>query len=1308
MPATDQFFRKQNSLHIVFAASCLLLFLSTLMMMIEDQGDEWRVYQRTGFQISAAAMGRDIDLIRTEEYQSQTERLRTELAGIDDKLKEYSTLRDRLEDDRKQAALAVVRLDGQLRAQKGIQDEKSSRYGLAVRDNVDTKASLTIFQEALHQAAELQLELEAVQKHLAEIGNPEQEDDPETKKRLEELSALLAQQTEVQAALNKLQEDEKLLSAALEQERPTKSVSSFKRWLMEQPIMDGFNSHLRIHQDWIPDLMQPLGMTEIARFDRCRTCHMNMDKTVPGNLPAYPHGHPESANPEDWVYENKHPHPYSTHPKPELYVTASSPHPVSKFGCTICHEGQGSGTSFSNAEHSPNDPWIHHQWSEEYGYHPNHFWEYPMLPDRFEESSCIRCHHRVVELGQHPDLGASAPKVVRGFNLIRKYGCFGCHEIHGFDAGKAIGPDMRLEPQTVADAERIADDPNQHPGRYRKVGPSLRHVAAKADADWIAQWIQRPSRFRPTTKMPQFFGLTNQQDEQSRKYEAVELAGIAHLLTSLSEDVELLRPAENYQPDAERGAAFFAQKGCLGCHDHSAVEGPKEDFGPNISDIHRKVKRNTDNPNFSDWLYTWIREPERHHSRTRMPSLFYDVYTTGGSPTDVDPVADIVAFLLSRGDREEVASPEFEEETLDSLATLFLRKARFSNAAVEQILATGRFPQKRADIKGDEIALATEDGSAIEDGEEWRLRKLEYIGRHTVSRYGCYGCHDISGYEEARPIGTALHDWGRKDTTKLGVEHIEEFLHHHGEPKDSKYRSTAERVKQATLRAAGGGVASKSFVDEAEEERELAAAHFYDSLLHHGRPGFIWQKLRAPRSYDYMTTETKGYDELLRMPKFPLQEDEIEAIATFVLGLVADPPATSFIYQPNERETNRIEGEFLLAKYNCTGCHMVELPRVTYGVNVEDDVFATELNATDHESALDLLLEFRPPKQALTGETKTFVVDGEEVTLPLASFHGLRMVLPDPEEEDPEFREIGFDLYETLDFGEGDDAKRLLPSSRVTVPESKLLEYEDGRGGSFAEWLVNYLTENTTDGNRQLAWQASPPPLYQEGLKVQTPWLYQFLLEPETIRFTTVLRMPRFNMSPEEARVLANYFAAVDGAEFPYQEQVVTDRDYLETMQQEFTDAGLLVDGETYLHEGWKSLNGPLCIKCHSLGGRKFKIFDPKKDIHAPNLNRAQRRLRSDWVKLWLHKPNWITPYTSMPVNFPHNNRIQFPDLFEGDPGAQVLGTVDALLNYIRLMEEVGPVIYTPPAGAQPADQRKAAAQAVSADQRRHQVSAAR
>lgn len=1275
MPANDTYWWNQKTLHIVFAISSVAMLLSVILMMKKDQDDEWRPIQRKNFALEAKLREVELQGIVSKEFEA-------EKSALEDQVKKTGKELDKAKAEPANAELfdtldaqqrLVDRLGDELKSLNGIRDQARAEVDLGVRDALPKAVldeRMSKFNACQQRCVEKQALLDFAKADLAVT------------------TALTKEVTkaydEAFAAKEKFVKDESRVRASLEQIQPRDLIPSIKRSLMEMPIIDGFNGHLKVVQDWMPNLRQTLGMAKIARFDRCRTCHLNIDKTAPGGLPAFPEGHPSTDEIATWVSENKFPQPYATHSNTDLFCTASSPHPVAKFGCTICHDGQGSGTSFGNAEHTPDNPQIADEWHDDHGYHSNHFWEYPMQPSRFAESTCIKCHHGMTELGVNPKFGASAPKAFKGYQLIQKYGCFGCHEIHGQDAGVAIGPDMRVEPQTTDDAARVASDPTQVAGKLRKVGPSLRHIESKTTSEWIQYWTEIPSRFRPSTKMPKFFDnfehLSEADAAHTQTLETVELAGIAAVLLKNSQPIELLKPFDGYVADAERGKKLFSERGCLACHQHSAVPGTTADFGPNISDIHLKIRRNGDNPQFSDWLYTWIREPQRYHARTKMPNLYLDAYKEGTS--DIDPAADITAFLLGQGPQGEFPVRNVDSAELDNLVGLFLRKGRFSKAKADEIILTGQFDMKQADVTGDESVLATVDGSPVSDSTEWYNRKLEFVGRKTISRYGCYACHDMPGFETARPIGVALQDWGRKDTSKLGFEHVEEFLHHHGEPANSKFSSTLERVEEAVSAMAAGQDKTGDMTAE-EVASEMSAAFFFESLQHHGRAGFIWQKLRWPRSYDYEKTETKGYDERLRMPKFPFKEDEIEAIATFVLGLIAEPPAPEYVYTPDERAKNRLEGEFLLAKYNCTGCHVVDLPQMTFRANLEE-VAATEMTPSDHPAALDILLKVRPPVQALTGEKNTVDVDGEKTVFHTAKVHGFIASKPDPEEEDPELREYGFTLWSTADFGTGEDKKRLLPGSGVNFLEQDLVHYQPGRGGEFAEWLVEELMQTRTGGVRKLAWQASPPPLYQEGVKVQTPWLYQFLLEPHQIRYTTVLRMPKFNMSEAEARTLANYFAAVDGAEFPYQEQAPKAVDYLASREAEYAHAGLLQDGQNYLGEAWKNLNGPLCIKCHNVGSRKFKVSDPAKDVQGPNLNAVQDRLRSDWVKLWLYNPAWVTPYTSMPLNFPKNNTSQFPDLLGGDPDAHVISVRDALLNYNKLMEDVGPVTYggPPVAGA--------------------------
>ena len=464
------------------------------------------------------------------------------------------------------------------------------------------------------------------------------------------------------------------------------------------------------------------------------------------------------------------------------------------------------------------------------------------------------------------------------------------------------------------------------------------------------------------------------------------------------------------------------------------------------------------------------------------------------------------------------------------------------------------------------------------------------------------------------------------------------------------------------------------FKTEKEKERELSAAFYVESLDHHGRPGFLWQKLRQPRSYDYMTVETKSsYDDRLRMPKFPFSEEEIDAIATFILGLTAEPPPTEYLYNPTGKAGAKIRGEQLLEQYNCAGCHMLEMPKIRYGADVES-LTATD-TSSEYPEAVKLLMALRPPRNGLTGEKKVAKIAGESKTLSIMQLHGLVTSYPSPDDA-PEDQEYVVENWENLKVA----GKSFLPTYKFIFPAAALDSIEPARGGPFAEWLVNRLVQTKQAKEKSLAWQMSPPPLYKEGTKVQTPWLFNFLRNPGRVRHTTVLRMPRFNMSDEEAQALANYFAAVDGTQYPYQLIAEREPNYLQQKNAAF-HAEFPDKKDDYLTESWKMLNVPLCIKCHSVGGQQVKITNPVTDIRGPNLDLASDRLRPDWTLLWLYRPQWITPYTSMPVPLPPlqaGSQPRFPDLF-GDNGLkQTISLRDALMNYHKLLEREGK------AGSQP------------------------
>ena len=1240
MPATENVWRNLRTMHVVFAVSAVVMLATTLWMLAADYDDEWRDYQREGARLTAAQLKHKELALEDKKYEEEDSVLAGRVEEESKLLQQPDVQSERASREKVvgEVETRYVRAQREIRSQRAERDKLRADFDLKVRDAAPA-AELKRYQQrfsAQQQKVDglelaqqgLQSELDAARSSLAEVTRSYDDAVAALKKHRSNVERLVKTRTVIE---------------------PDTWLTESKHWLMELPIVEGFNGPIKLNQIWLPDLkINYGGMGDVARFDRCITCHMNIDKVESGNVPAFPfdphglpadkatHGEPHaSADPH--LNPHGYKHPYATHPNPNLYLTDKSPHPMQKFGCTSCHEGQGSGTSFQNASHSPGSPAEGEHWHEKYGWFHNHFWEYPMYPQRLAEAACIKCHHDVVELGVNPTFGASAPKVYAGYELIRKYGCFGCHEINGFSNGRSIGPDLRLEPQTDEEAERIASDPGAVAGTMRKVGPGLRHFAAKTTPDWAEHWIANPRKFRPETRMPRFFGLTNQHDATAERFQPLEISAITAYLFKKSEPIKLDHWDEAYKPDAERGKLLFSQRGCMACHQHDdfkpqgdgSVPALRPDFGPNLTNVHAKIKPG---PDGAAWLYTWIRDPQRHSPRSKMPNTFLSVEGQGESA--IDPAADIVAYLL-KGGPAKFAGEKWDPKALDEMVKMLLVNGKvLTGEQADKLLETRIFPKPVAEVKGDEIELT---GGPI--NEEM---KLQFVGRRSISRYGCYGCHDIAGFEKARPIGTALQDWGRKDSSKLGLEHIEEFLMHHGEPDGS---STHERIKEIVKSSVAGDVRPPE-----KAERDDSAAYFYEQLMEHGRAGFLWQKLRAPRSYDYKKISTKNYDERLRMPQFPFSETEIEQIATFVLGLVAEPPAVKYLYRPEGAARSRIEGEKLLTKYNCVGCHMIDLPEIRYGVKPED-LKPYELQDADYPEGLELLQKLKPPRDGWTNEK---LKDGEQVL----SFHGLLFQAP-AKDDDPEDQEYYYDLWETLKIGE---KQLLVPGTRMTVPALKQVSVTPARGGAFAEWLVDAKMQESPDNNRSLSWQMSPPPLYLEGMKVQTPWLYNFLKNPNRIRHTTVLRMPRFNMSDDEAAKLADYFSAADGSVYPYQTIPQREPAYLAEKTEK---------NSNYLADSWKLLNAPLCNKCHSVGGREYTSNDPKKDIRGPNLDAVPERLRSDWTLLWLFKPAWVTPYTSMPQPFPRT-QSQFPELFHGEGLAQTVAIRDALMNYYRLLEKEG------------------------------------
>ena len=992
------------------------------------------------------------------------------------------------------------------------------------------------------------------------------------------------------------------LRQLLRRERP-----SLGKRLLRLPLIDALGRPLAIEQVWLPKLTIDYNFGQVARFDRCVTCHQGIDVTMPGDL-----SHPD--------FPGGLPHPYSSHPRLDLFVGSSSPHPMSEFGCTICHDGQGSATEFKWASHGPNDPAQRARWRKQHGWFHNPHWDLPMLPRRFAQSRCLKCHHEVTDLEpsrRRPD--PPAEKLLAGYHLIRRSGCFGCHKINGFDqSGRSIGPDMRLEPNGAAVERGLP------PGTMHKVGPSLRDLAGRLDAMFLDNWIGDPTDFRPSTRMPRLYGLHEHLEGQALKeagrFEAVEIRAIRQYLLAESRPVEPQAPPPEVTepPSAERGKRLLEIHGCLACHKHDDFPRGQSVQAPDLSKLGSKYTSQAGKA----WLDSWIRDPARHSPRTLMPNALLEPIPPAGENEDVDgaepkltdPAADIAAYLLASKGWQPGPPEESDPVDLDKLALEYLGKTS----------ARGRA------------------GAERQLGKMTHAEKLQYAGQRTIGRRGCYGCHDVPGFEDAQPIGPALTDWGRKQESLLAFGRVGEFV--------------------------GSAVPAGAKRANADPDRDF----FIDALLARRREGFIWQKLRAPRSFDYKTTAQKGYDEWLTMGRFKFTQAEREAIITFVLGLVADPPAEQYVYHPDARGKAVAQGRKVLDKYACAQCHVMEMQRWSF--DFDPETFEDPPVVAGHEF---LDPEISPERIAASLKTDNRGLGTAEVVgVPQVDAEGELLIVDEDEDErgNPIYQ-YGFTPWEPAaingsvwNVGVADlpvcgggisDGRLAAGQVDLSYWGAALTGIRPPQGGALARLLLpTVLAEARAAGGRPLgpeAWGWVPPPLVGEGAKVRPAWLHDYLLAPEPIRPACVLRMPLYNMSPAEAGKLVDYFAAVSGADFPYSSHPRSRAAHVR--QQEGRHPGRLDEAMKLLTD-----SGTDCVKCHLIGD--YSPGGTMITTLAPNLERVAERIRPEYLRRWLANPKAVLPYTPMTANFPPEGPPLEPELFQGKTIEQLDAVMDLLLNY--------------------------------------------
>lgn len=381
--------------------------------------------------------------------------------------------------------------------------------------------------------------------------------------------------------------------------------------------------------------IKEIHLPDIKVRDACVTCHGAMDNTL--------------------FIEAEQPH--KAHP-PEILKD----HPIRDFGCTLCHQGQGSSVSVDSAHGEAGN------------------FEKPRVPKKYMQGLCIGCHETPFGL-------KGAEKAATGRQLFLDRGCFGCHVVKSLGEkpfmstsleGVAVKvkdkkymaawirkpadirpgtrmPSFRLNPENISDVvaflqslkktdiplSEIANATGNledgkrlftekgcigchslergKPGVTKRV-PNLADAGIKLAPAWLKTWVEKPAELMPSTPMPL---VTLTAEEQNHI--------IAYVLSLKDGEVTPFVKEECAEGNPGKGKETIQTFGCFGCHEIKAME-KVELVGVPLGDVAQKqlkelsfgnteVKRNK-----WEWLSNKMKKPDIYQTaETLMKMPDYDL-----------------------------------------------------------------------------------------------------------------------------------------------------------------------------------------------------------------------------------------------------------------------------------------------------------------------------------------------------------------------------------------------------------------------------------------------------------------------------------------------------------------------------------------------------------------------------------------------------------------------------------------------------------------------------------------------------------
>lgn len=556
-------------------------------------------------------------------------------------------------------------------------------------------------------------------------------------------------------------------------------------------------------------------------------------------------------------------HAFTSHPEPELLKI----HDPEKFGCSPCHQGNGRATTSVEKAHGAYEHWL-----------------WPLFPRENTEAGCQTCHAADMKLVS----GDVEWRVINeGKDLFRQRGCVGCHRYEGYDKEPedllSIAQQIKqLEQEKKGNSKQSANfmqqadaaTTNQEANRLNEHAVALNVANSKLDLRIVQLDHTSKSLLQDMKKVGP--NLKDIRLKLNRNWIPVWLAkpsafrpstkmpdfrlndSQVKAISAFLWQSALTDSLSRHKPgNAAHGKQLFETRGCLGCH--SIGEGDQMEGGRFAANLTRVGEKDN-----YDYLVRWV-----HNARERTrPYCPYEKKDIG--PEDYKKKNLPFVFDLDHS-RCPNDGHELQVQNMTVMPTLRLSVPDAEDIAAYLVSRKKREPSEYPD------ASFMDNPKLREEGKKW------------VRHFGCAGCHEISGLEDEGRIGTELTVEGSKPIERLDFALLTEV---------------AQR---------GGNEPITDPDDLARLPEGPATKPWYN------HKGFFEHKLVEPGIWDQ--GKIKPESEKLRMPNLHLDNDQVRALTTFLMGSQETGLPASYQYRPLDYRRDIQEGWWIVQKYNCVGCH---------------------------------------------------------------------------------------------------------------------------------------------------------------------------------------------------------------------------------------------------------------------------------------------------------------------------------------------------------------------------------------------------